>query len=276
MPEGDCVTTAVVQQEVVDNASEDFMSALGEDPSTMVKKGQALHDGIVNRWNYFLKKGLDKETIKSLLLKYPPASNCDALIPPQLNDEIRSCLPDSDLKQDKYLEKLQEELSAGLSALAIPINSIIEQKEGRGFDKAIFSHLAEAAKMVANVYFQLSVHRKFLINPHLSPTFKKAMEDSEINQFLYGDKLLEKVKALQSAKSTARTVKAAGRTLIPASIPRPSNWKDNSNLNFQRRFPKGKMKPNNNNNYNNDKREDRTPKNTSRNKKYYYSHRRRQ
>nr|CAI5854034.1 unnamed protein product [Callosobruchus analis] len=68
-----------------------------------------------------VKSGINHEEKQKIIEKYPPAANCTLLVPPILNEEIAGALTDNKVKEDRYLQKLQSQIAAGLMALYQPI-----------------------------------------------------------------------------------------------------------------------------------------------------------
>ncbi|CAG9812963.1 unnamed protein product [Phaedon cochleariae] len=100
-------------------------SFLGENPDLSTQLGTELHEELVVRWSNYLREGVSSEIRKDLVKKFLIPSNCLALQPPKMNEEIRSVLLHQIQKNDKFLSSLQEQMGAGLTAIGQILNSKI-------------------------------------------------------------------------------------------------------------------------------------------------------
>ncbi|KAJ8972703.1 hypothetical protein NQ314_000070 [Rhamnusium bicolor] len=98
----------------------------GADPTAHANPPEDIHGELVVRWSTYLKKGLTKEQRADIMDKYPVPENCSSLKPPALNMEVNACLNEKTIRQDKFLISLQEQIGCSLSALARPMNKLIE------------------------------------------------------------------------------------------------------------------------------------------------------
>ena len=103
-----------------------LMAILRANPIEQVNEGIEVHEEISSRWNALAVKGVEKEDRKELLQKYPAIKNCKLLLAPKLNDEIKECLPELLIKQDIYLQRVQDQMASGLSAMGTIDNSPID------------------------------------------------------------------------------------------------------------------------------------------------------
>ncbi|VEN59158.1 unnamed protein product [Callosobruchus maculatus] len=95
----------------------DLSAALGAKPTDSRIQGEALHDEIASRWEYYLQKGVKKEERQKIIEKYPIPKNTPVLAPPKINDEVLDCLNDSANKKDYFLRSLQYQMAHGLTAI---------------------------------------------------------------------------------------------------------------------------------------------------------------
>uniref|UniRef100_A0A6P7FNM0 Uncharacterized protein LOC114331119 n=1 Tax=Diabrotica virgifera virgifera TaxID=50390 RepID=A0A6P7FNM0_DIAVI len=109
-----------VQDDLASDGSMNILSLLSTQSSAT--RGPEIHADVAALLSGFLLKGIDKESRNNAIDSYSVISNCPALLPPDINPEIKSCLDANTLKLDTFLEKLQSQLAAGISAIAIPLN----------------------------------------------------------------------------------------------------------------------------------------------------------
>lgn len=217
--------------EPVEENQNSLLNLFGVDPQEKTNKNGVLLDGIATRWAHLITKGLDEEERQRLVDLYPPASNCSVLVPPILNEEIAVALKDNKIREDKFLQKLQMEISSGLMALYAPISSLVQENQP---PTATLENLANSAKIFSDCFHQISRHRRFLLGPSLNPQFKKCLESQEIDKFLYGENLTEKVKQYQATKTTLSQVVA---------VIKPKKNFPQNNLNYSGQINKSRYKP---------------------------------
>jgi hypothetical protein len=197
-------------------------------------EGPEFHEEIVNRWGKILKEGLDKDKRKNILEKYPTGKNLQLAKAPKLNDEILSSLPDQAVKQDNFLCQVQNHISAILTAMGSPINQIITQVPPPENDNTILKNLIDAGRLLTDLHYSMSKHRKYLIGPLLNSNLKKVVEESPITDNLFGDNLYDRIKSDQA-------IKKAGVELIKQKSKVVTSTSQN-HLNFKRGSNRGRQK----------------------------------
>lgn len=226
------------------------LELLGLDPTANKPQPERLHEGIVTRWDSYLRTGLDKGCRKDLLEKYCVPENCKALQAPRLNAEVDISLNDATRKQDKFLVTLQDHIGSGLTALGLALNSLVTQSESSPRN-TILPKVADAGQLFTHLHYMISSHRRYLITPHLNAECKKIANDCPINDFLFGTDLSEKLKARQSLQKTARDLRAgpsfkAGVSYkpLPSFNPRTPVVSVHRSLNSTRPSSTSRMKTN--------------------------------
>lgn len=209
--------------------TETSINILGVHPTEVIEVGPIVDEQITSRWTEYLTKGIGKEGRSELTGKYPVVQNCQALTPPKMNSEVQECLDEPTSRQDNFLTKLQEQLGKGLTALATPIDNLYLNPSDDTNTKILLP-MVEAAKMIADVFHSISTHRRHQATPFLNPENRKLLEESSIDENLFGKDFTEKVKMAQQIKKTTQELRLAK--------PKASTSKSTSNsLNF-RRFKK--------------------------------------
>lgn len=178
--------------------------------------GPEVHSDISELLSVFLSKGLDADGRKSTMEQYPILKGCEALKPPEINPEIKSCLTQSILRQDMFLSKLQGQLAAAISALAVPLDTAY--KELKKSDTPPRTHeelerLGDPMKLVADAFYSLSKHRRYLIVPCLDDSVKDILETCSIDSFLFGQNFTEKLKCSSEAKKFGASIKKKPKIL---------------------------------------------------------------
>lgn len=157
----------------------------------------------------YVQKGIQKEDRNKMLETYPLIRNCQALQPPEVNPEIKACLEANTLKQDSYLNKLQLQLAAGISALAVPFSTHYEHTRDNPSEESRkqLEKLCDPIKLFGDVFHALSSHRRFAILPQLDGGIKKILEDCPIDKFLFGENFTEKLKCAKEAERLGSALK---------------------------------------------------------------------
>lgn len=164
-------------------------------------EGEEIHENIAKNWTELLTKGLEKEERKTLLSKYPPAKNCPRLTAPTLNKEILVCIKDPTQRQDQFLKNTQDQLGCALAALAIPLNTLLNNPTEA--TNGILPALVDASKLMTDLHHTTSRHRRYLLGPHLNPQHKKTLDEAPIDSNLFGENLAETIKDSQQVTKTS-------------------------------------------------------------------------
>lgn len=211
-------------QESVENPrpkdTDQISSLLGKNPCDPQKFGEDVHEDIANRWAGFLTKGIDREAKKDLLQDYPIINNCKSLQAPKLNSEVSSCLNDTIIRQDMYLGRIQEEIGASISALAIPLNKFYSNPTEE--NKEHLKALADAAKLLCNAHHSISTHRRHVALPYLNNSARKLTEDFPIDDFLFGDKFADRIKSSKDLQRTSLDIKVQAKPSSSKNYQRPN------------------------------------------------------
>ncbi|XP_050300533.1 uncharacterized protein LOC126739055 [Anthonomus grandis grandis] len=195
--------------------------------------GPEVHSDISELLSVFLSKGLDAEGRKITLEQYPILKGCEALKPPEINPEIKSCVTSAILRQDMFLSKLQSQLAAAISALAVPLNITYEKlkkSETPSSSHEELEKLGDPMKLVADAFHSLSKHRRYLMVPCLDDAVKDVLETCSIDSFLFGQNFTEKLKCSSEAKKLGASIKKKPKiirtgTTVPTSSRRPLSSK---------------------------------------------------
>nr|CAH7758415.1 unnamed protein product [Callosobruchus chinensis] len=171
----------VVTSEEPKEGPTDILHLFGADPASGNPEGVMLCDWMVSRLDNIVKTGINHEEKQKIIGKYPPAANCSALVPPILNEEIAGALTDSKVKENRYLQKLQTQISAGLMALRVYQPILLFILEGHPNNEKFLENLADSLRLTADLFHN-------------------------IYKYLYGENLLEKVKQARATKTASSQV----------------------------------------------------------------------
>lgn len=154
-------------------------------------------------WLQISKSGHPEEKIEELIKKYPIPSNLKALQPTELDPKLKALLGKSALEDDNRLVLLQKQLSAGITALGICLTELIIKPKDEIDTPKLIVNLEDAGKILADLHYRMSMHRRSLITPGLSKLMRSVAEDCEIDTWLFGKNFAKKLKAAKLAEKTS-------------------------------------------------------------------------
>lgn len=200
-------STSAVQTSLPDEGAQNILSLLSNQSANI--KGPEIHSDVAALLSDFLLKGVEKESRDATINSYPCIANCPALQPPEVNPEIKSCLDANALKQDNFLRKLQTQLAAGISALAIPLDEQYEITKRTATEemKKELEKRCDPAKIFSDVFHALSLHRRHCIIPFLDSGVKKILDSCPIDDFLFGKSFPEQLKSSNEAQRLGSSIK---------------------------------------------------------------------
>nr|CAI5862654.1 unnamed protein product [Callosobruchus analis] len=171
-------STSSAPSDLADNDNDGAQNILSllSDQSTSIK-GPEIHSDVASLLTGFLLNGVAKESRNATMDSIPCIANCAALQPPEINPEIQACLDASALKQDNFLQKLQHQMAAGISALAISLNEqyTITRQMPTEDGKKELEKRCDPVKIFSDVYHALSLHRRHGIIPFLDSGVKQIL-----------------------------------------------------------------------------------------------------
>ncbi|XP_060810609.1 uncharacterized protein LOC132904382 [Amyelois transitella] len=118
----------------------EILVLLGSAPKIDNKFGKPTHKDLASRWQDILSKGLSKDEKDRLLNEYLIPENCDMLVAPSLNAEVKVALADNMVKRDSSLLAKQKQLSVAIAA----INQAIEMTISKESHTKILKPLSDA------------------------------------------------------------------------------------------------------------------------------------
>lgn len=202
-----------------------------------------LHQDIVTIWESLARHGLDVQTRADLLAKYSPPSNGLFVQPPKINPEVRASVKvsttDSVLRRDDRLADIQNRIGTCLSAIGKALTICLEEK-GEGDDHKLIKLLGDTGRLLADVHHSESISRRNLLTFGLNKKFKETMEESPIDEWLFGGKFGERLNTAKSLEKSGADLKA----VLRKPIERREIKKTGKSLNFYRP-PRRNYRPSN-------------------------------
>lgn len=201
------------------------MEILGENPTSQIEYGKDIRSELASRLQHLLQEGLNKETKKALIAKYPLPANCIYIGAPKINPEIKAALPDAAIKRDKGIEAKQIPRASAVSCLGEIITSQLNSKER---DNDLLQKLMDVIRLLADSQHHDSATRRNYILSTLKKEMRDHLTTTKIDTFLFGENLAETLKS-------AKAVKKSGVELKADDKPQPK--KDNTTASKNRRAP---------------------------------------
>lgn len=175
--------------------NEDTLQLYGNAPKTETPMGLFFRKSIASSWQYILAKGLAKEAKENLLKSYLIPVNCDLLLAPALNPEVKAALPDHLVKRDINLMYKQNQLGIALSALASVTDMIISNESSK---QKLLKPISDACQILCDSHFIETKSRRDIIVSSMSTNLKDALLETKRDKFLFGENVIDKVKAAKT------------------------------------------------------------------------------
>lgn len=187
---------------------------------------------IASQWDLLLKKGLSDLDRQQLLGKYKIPVNCTSAAPPKLNPEVKAAINEAALKRDERLEKVQLQMGVSLAALGKALSLLVSssQSEEESRNLEIIEALSDGAKLLADIHHDQSVSRQNVVCVSLDKNLKKIIETTDIDGWLFGENLSEKMKNLKQ-------IEKSGDFLKSRPIPMKKGKGDQKNYKIPLRQP---------------------------------------
>lgn len=199
--------------------------------SEFVGFAESIHKDLAVRINEVILAGLPNDSRKDLGKKYKIPENCQQMKPPSLNPEIKSCLQETILKRDERISMTQERIATGLAAVAKVTSDILKINLKEKYTWA--ENLSDASKIFADLLHEETQIRRNLILQNINPSLRETLRETTADDFLFGEKLDDRVKTTKSLQKSAQELKIFTKTT-------PNNKSKNSYGPPRRQFqPKG-------------------------------------
>lgn len=197
---------------------DDTLKLLGEEVK-IIERGPDIHEALSTRWTEILKNGLNSEVKEALLKKYPVPQNCDYLQAPETNPAIKNIMLQFNEKKDNFKQGRQQQLGTGITAIGQTMTALLNFKveDNSPFadiKASAIEKLGDAARILTDLFHELSLRRRACVVPGLNPTAKKVAENSNIDSFLFGKDYSEKL-------TIAKNIEKEGKDIAKT----PSNFK---------------------------------------------------
>ena len=206
----------------------EILQAIGERIHPDRKLAPAIHSKFVTGIEEIIKKGLTTDKKKELIKKFLSPENCLMMDPPKLNPELKACLQESITKRDSRIVEKQVRITSSLAGLLDVFVKITSIKSDEKLPtKDLTESLWGVLQLLADLQHAESSIRRSLILKNINTSMKETLNATAVDEWLFGEKLDEKVKA-------AKTIENSSKSLKPKTQQNQSSHSKNSKRPFRR------------------------------------------
>lgn len=186
----------------------EILQALGERIYPDRKFAPAVHTEFAAGVEEVIKKGLPHDKRKLLFEKFLSPENCLIMDPPELNPEMKGCLQETIVKRDSRIVEKQNRITASLAGILDIITKVTNLK---GDDKVPVKELTvslwDILHLLADLQHEESNIRRNLILKNVIASHRDALNATTLDEWLFEEKLDDKVKAIKALESTVKILK---------------------------------------------------------------------
>lgn len=216
-----------------DEQGDEDIEFLGEDPSIVTLFGKDIHSGVATRIEHIITNGLENESKKEITKKYLIPENCQRLIPPILNSEIKAALTETNLKRDKGLENRQKQISTCINCLS---QIVTDQMEKKNRDSDLIKNLMNTIRMLCDTMHADTQKRKYFALSSLKKEVNEQLGLTKPDKYLFGENVAETIRTAKTVTKSVADIRATtynNKKPAQSAQPQPSS----SRLNWKAPFP---------------------------------------
>ncbi|KAJ2950146.1 hypothetical protein O0L34_g11496 [Tuta absoluta] len=199
---------------------ENILALLGDAPKIDTNLGNATHKDLALRWQEILGKGLPKEGKEKLLQEYLIPKNCDLLVAPELNPEVKSALADVMIRRDFSLMTKQKQLGMAIAA----INQAIELLISKENHHKILKPVSDACRLLCDIHYEQTNTRRGFVISSINADMKETLSEAKRDKYLFGENLSEKLKTAKSIKKSGTDLKQTVNRNDKSSVWNKNNF----------------------------------------------------
>ncbi|KAL0893424.1 hypothetical protein ABMA27_015009 [Loxostege sticticalis] len=217
-----------LQEEPAIPLDDNILEMLGENPSKNKKFGPPIQAELAVRWEHIATTGLSKDIKKELLEKYFLPENCIKIGAPSLNPEVKAALSDTLVKKDKVIQTKQNQQAISISCISQALTKIFASETK---DAEIIKLLIDGVRLLCDYQHTETMSRRSFVTSTIKKDIKDHLYATEIDNFLFGEKLAETLKSAKAISKSAAEMKTisqqktANFSQAKFNQPRPLNGK---------------------------------------------------
>jgi len=200
---------------VIEDLEVEILEAIGKRVAEDRVLAPPIPKSIAIRLEDILKKGLSKEEREKLIKEHTPPQNCTLIDPPKLNEEIKVSILETSTKRDDRIIEKQKKITACLALMGSTIVDIINnnktEKENSKLSSthiALIKKISEAARLLADLQRDETLTRRSLVIAVINSSQKEVLESSTADEWLFGPKLGDRLRAAKSIERSGKDLKA--------------------------------------------------------------------
>lgn len=209
-------------QETIDNpeASEEADTLSKELFGADMESSEAIvwNDLVSRRWRDLVRGGLSEDQHSILIKKYSPSNEMDFLKAPRLNAECRSALKNNSvLKRDDHSCANQDQVGVALYALGETISDFLKPETQVSLSpeaRLAVAKVNDGAKILADLFYRLSLSRKAQIKPTFNVLAKTTAEAIPADNLLFGSSFGEEIKKATTMEKSSKDITRATVTMF--------------------------------------------------------------
>ena len=172
--------------------------------------GPAINLQLAKLVENLLQHGMDAEAKESMLLKYLKPDNCPRLEVVKVNPDIYNSVRRNTKQEDFALQKLQQPLIAGITAVIEVLNAYVQAELGEGRTptaETVMPGLSNAVSLLCDSCHELDIRRRIGFKHDIREEFRPLCGNSTpVTSMLFGDDLGESVKALAETSKVTKQI----------------------------------------------------------------------
>ena len=178
---------------------------LGESLAPTQSWAPPVHSQFATSWKEVVRLGLSAEERKTLFLRYPPPDNSRFLDPPILNEEVLPSITEKARESDTKIAFRQRRTAAAIARLGAYLTGAVAPE--LKIDQGLLTPLFDAARVLADVFYEDSAIRRGAILRNLSASMRAVLAKTVPDEYLFGSNLGERIKQARALAQTAAELK---------------------------------------------------------------------
>ncbi|KAK6167823.1 hypothetical protein SNE40_021761 [Patella caerulea] len=221
---------------VTDNVNEDTADLL--DNLQQLYSRPEINPDVAKIFSSLLEQKIPEKKISKTEESFKVPKNCSFLITPKVNTEIWTKLCPHVRSADIKLQKIQTRLTKGLIPITVVLDKLNETRKSKENFKHddlqdIIRQLFDAFALLSSAHFELSMKRRDIIKPDLSPAVRGQLcsTSNKITSNLFGDDLPQNIKEIHEVNRVGQKLqktKVYGNRQSP--YPNQSRYQYRSHL----------------------------------------------
>ena len=198
----------------------EFCDALGCKVKKEVKFAPPIHPELAADWSEFLEVGFSKEKRDEAREEFLVPANGKFLRPPKLNVEVDVALPVKRRERDYRITDRQASVSSALAGLSGILTTLMASNKPE--NAPLIRNLSSVSRILLDAFREDTGMRRVLASANLNSVMQAVLQKTTVGEFLFGDTLVEDIKAAKQISQSASELKIAKPPVFaPSKNQRP-------------------------------------------------------